>query len=884
MRNNHIIFEQFGKAYEWNIFVPLTAIFSVVNGVILDFHSDEIIVEDNGNELIHDLIEALKRFDTKGDSVSRLSRIYYELSGESTRDCSFAGKLKDSFAELAKAIVSNSPFCEGKPISANNPMRYYGRYEDNYSYFMPYFSVDDIGLELESSCQTFLGITQVRDLDLIFNTIHYGENNMRVIYGDVVSLWPDIHYSAVISTIPAEMPFEGINRFFKLLLENRTNSEFARIWVKDDSSIITESKDMESMRSWLTESGFLESISGHYDGVTCLSFDFKETHEIINVDLRHVPLAALRAKHYLWGRTFYYLSPEREVKSIPINSVAQLFDGLTEDEVEQLGEENPDLYNHLCVDSEKYHQGFYEAMKPVVSCNFSDLIKPGEEKLEWEHVLHVNSRDIFSGPCILTFLESNPREYRFPIAIVHKIGPFILSKETIRKYGHPICFKPLDNVSLEYLACALMEDTNWASIIRRRERAFMDFGSDILRLEFCQDSNLQQKKVSEKAHNDEKEKLRRQTARIAWISDTPSYSDKLKNEFSHFDIEVVEFFSSNDFSKSKVEHLNNRVGTRIDAIVIESCEFDSLIELRDIVIQDGIKDIPCFLYIPNDIIETDIFRRIFKQWLNEKKVIKNNGQYSENKLASTIRTYLNERSDSKTSSLNVYLQELTVADYINGGSVSRLLMEALANTNDGDYHNMSNTEEHFNTLRKILEGLMKICIDDGFLPELNTGSMASLLSDGSYFDKYTKCGYAYLNGNSPMPYTLGHSFKYLTEILNSGSHTSQNECKLIKVSEYVATTGSDHLFKSAVHILMDIIRWYQNLDDLQPKPTYESINLYEYDGIVRIDENGIPHCGYIKLKGKGLKDGMRIKILGAASNKDEWASSYPLYSNEFKII
>lgn len=123
----------------------------------------------------------------------------------------------------------------------------------------------------------------------------------------------------------------------------------------------------------------------------------------------------------------------------------------------------------------------------------------------------------------------------------------------------------------------------------------------------------------------------------------------------------------------------------------------------------------------------------------------------------------------------------------------------------------------------------------------------------------------------------------LVDILNGGSHTAGSDNgRFINLREYVTSTGSDHLFKSSVHILMDIIRWYNGLNEFQRRPAYELVNLYEYDGIVKIDENGIAHCGYIKLNDKGLKEGMRVQIFGAACNKDD--RRYPLFSKEFRIF
>jgi hypothetical protein len=106
------------------------------------------------------------------------------------------------------------------------------------------------------------------------------------------------------------------------------------------------------------------------------------------------------------------------------------------------------------------------------------------------------------------------------------------------------------------------------------------------------------------------------------------------------------------------------------------------------------------------------------------------------------------------------------------------------------------------TFREVCHELLKVFIQEGLVPPMDPGAIASLLRTGTYKDKNS--GRQYLIAEPFMSKSLSQSLEYFCKISNSAVHGSQNSSKL----------GT-----AALHILMEFIVWFhENLSVLKNIP------------------------------------------------------------------
>jgi hypothetical protein len=122
----------------------------------------------------------------------------------------------------------------------------------------------------------------------------------------------------------------------------------------------------------------------------------------------------------------------------------------------------------------------------------------------------------------------------------------------------------------------------------------------------------------------------------------------------------------------------------------------------------------------------------------------------------------------------------------------------------------------FSQLRKILERIHQLCINQCIVPE----KLTALNQFGNFFfysigegkrfeDKNSN--YSYKSLNNIMPAPIAKSLKALIEILQDGSHNKDS--LHLSVSEYVNEVQTPFLFRACLYLVMDLLKWYHDTSE-----------------------------------------------------------------------
>lgn len=121
-----------------------------------------------------------------------------------------------------------------------------------------------------------------------------------------------------------------------------------------------------------------------------------------------------------------------------------------------------------------------------------------------------------------------------------------------------------------------------------------------------------------------------------------------------------------------------------------------------------------------------------------------------------------------------------------------------------------NIDNHFNTIRKIIEDIFIAFNKYNLLPkEFITPSVA--LNESSKFlsGKFIEKGFQH-NEGTHLPDQINDNLKSILSITQAGSHRS-------KIDEHIKILGTPYLLKSVLYQLVDIIIWFKIYVDSKPK-------------------------------------------------------------------
>lgn len=131
-------------------------------------------------------------------------------------------------------------------------------------------------------------------------------------------------------------------------------------------------------------------------------------------------------------------------------------------------------------------------------------------------------------------------------------------------------------------------------------------------------------------------------------------------------------------------------------------------------------------------------------------------------------------------------------------------------------NNETNIDDHFNTIRKIIEDLFLCFNKFSLLPDefvkpgiaLNESSkfLTGKSNDSTLF---TEKGYQHIEGTH-LPSIISSSLRNILSITQAGSHRSS-------VDSHVRTVKTPYLFKSILFQLLDVLTWFKIYVDSNPK-------------------------------------------------------------------
>ena len=235
-----------------------------------------------------------------------------------------------------------------------------------------------------------------------------------------------------------------------------------------------------------------------------------------------------------------------------------------------------------------------------------------------------------------------------------------------------------------------------------------------------------------------------------------------------------------------------------------------------------------------------------------------------------------------------YAAVFKAADRFNDKNVQRVLTEALDEEFSSEL-SLRDTEDKFNKLRIIAEGMLQNLAKMDILPTINFGAQVDFLADGRFDDWQVTLRF-YHADKRLMSTTLSSAFRYFRLIVAGGSHTATSD-KVLDVVDYVSKESKNSdLYKSALYILMDILLWYEGILDAADKDPDSVIGRFtsvprgkeEVIGTVEMDEDGTLYCGHIKLNTSAtssLKVGDKVSIRKSNVDTKKPTSTLWFYAN-----
>ena len=233
---------------------------------------------------------------------------------------------------------------------------------------------------------------------------------------------------------------------------------------------------------------------------------------------------------------------------------------------------------------------------------------------------------------------------------------------------------------------------------------------------------------------------------------------------------------------------------------------------------------------------------------------------------------------------NRYEKELEAANRISGNEED--LFGALKYDFSRDIDN-DKTASYFNVLRKIVERIFERCKERKIIAPIKTLNAWSKFLQNK--DEY----YEIIDSVEIMPGALIGSLKYLLEIIQDGSHC-RDGCN---VDQYTRENGGINIFRSALHLTMELCLWYDGYIQTHPNPiensklwkiktTKEGKGIFKYEGNIftpEKDEDGFWHCEECWVKISHWESG-KMKLKGVTDNTDKTTKEkYPYFAKYEKI-
>lgn len=322
---------------------------------------------------------------------------------------------------------------------------------------------------------------------------------------------------------------------------------------------------------------------------------------------------------------------------------------------------------------------------------------------------------------------------------------------------------------------------------------------------------------------------------ILWADDeyaTLKNDPLIRRLFDNKNIEVLKYVATSDELKAELENYKDKV----DAVIIdgnfsqhpteyvEKDDISGLIHtLTFIDVFNTRRDIPFFLCTSKKVFLQEICKNGELDYFNRYNRLIQKGE-----MDMLTQRIVEDVEKVHTTEFLVRKRNKPLLDVAK--SVDEKCEEHLYNFLLDEARDITckRSVDMFNQLRLILERIHALCLEAGIIP-----SELSQLNNLSYYFYYNTnksnlgwCGYRddkqkviYKPAANVMPIPVARSLSTLIEITQDGSH-NRSDLTLF-VSEYVNDAQTPFLFRSCLYMVMDLLRWY---DDLKKKIESEEMD------------------------------------------------------------
>lgn len=897
------------------LFNALTVLYAVKKGIHLEFDCSGYLVKHNESEdetfrILYNATMAIKGEKYRFRDVSNLYRIVSTLNREDYLAMypGFIEAVKNQCKALNGGTVALPKFFISKTFGD------IVRQHRCKTVFNPFSGAGGLLMGLDSDVHYF-GLEAYGVYSIFSRVIAdaYGMENASFSVGNPLADWPDTQYDAVIFNLPTNCFFDDFENYlqkysaydqlhedvFNLLLERHTATKLAIGLVRFPFISAYKFKDL---RKRLFEEGLLESvICLPEDGVFSDS-KIKTAIIVLDFEKKHSTADFYRGEFAILGNHSAY----RTVKSGGYNLIDQTpvyQKGVGRAPLEffkwkyiaaiyanpihcQDGEKAmsiDELASVIPITKPKDKAGL-NVLSRCYKGNFFDVLNARNE-YEYMDSRFSEPAEVI-GPCVLFQVHDNGTIQACMIREGEKV---------IYDSYNVYALRPkFEKISLEYLTYALLTCPEFQHYLTD----CMEYNADgrvlddivlLGKIPVNPDLGAQKQFINENV----KKYLvtQNRTYNIIWASDiwvskepwgTKSKQLKeLQMVASQFGMKIISTPStSEELALALTRYVDECTSSaeKADAVILdgklrsgekEEEAFDGLdfaIELKDKYIA---KRVPFFLFSGaswDEIIAAKIKKRRLEYF--RKRYFQGYSSESLESLLIKLQDEIVARGSREAEMRKKYAAVFKAADRYNDKNVQRVLTEAL----DEEFSfelSLRDTEDKFNKLRIIAEGLLQNLAKMDILPAINFGAQVDFLVDGRFDDCQVTLRF-YHADKRLMSTTLSSAFRYFRLIVAGGSHTATGD-KVLDVVDYVSKESrNSDLYKSALYILMDLLLWYESILDSAEKNPESVVGRYtsvprgkeKIIGYVEMDEeDGTLFCEHIRLNTPETKVKVGDKVL-----------------------
>jgi len=303
---------------------------------------------------------------------------------------------------------------------------------------------------------------------------------------------------------------------------------------------------------------------------------------------------------------------------------------------------------------------------------------------------------------------------------------------------------------------------------------------------------------------------------IIWADDecvTLKKDESIRQLFDSMGIEVLAYVPTSEKLRASLEAYKDKVDaviidgnfSREDVPFVDSSDISGLVHSLSLIEVYNIKrDIPFFLFTGKKQMLQEICTNGELRYFNKNKRIFQKGGHLKELTQSIIDAVEHIQSD-EFRVRKKYNKILEFAKSIDHECYDNLYEFLLNEARDVEF---DRTESMFNNLRSILERIVKFCKDAEVTPE-----QVKTLNNFKYYwgSKYglNGCPYEPIDKELMHP-AMARSLESLVDIVQDGSHYTEDLHLFVR--EYVTDTENPYLFRSALYLTLDIMRWYDDIE------------------------------------------------------------------------